>query len=66
MASGANTQDDRSRPVVAVVLSAILGLVAATGAAAAIVSANSPSDGDAVQNGPAEILDPAVVLNYGG
>lgn len=66
MASGAYTQDDRSRPVVAVVISAILGLLAATGAAAAIVSANSPSDGDAVENGPAEILDPAVVLNYGG
>ena len=66
MASGAYTQDDRSRPVVAVVISAILGLWAATGAAAAIVSANSPSDGDAVENGPAEILDPAVVLNYGG
>lgn len=65
MASGATTTD-RRRPIVPVVLSAVLGLVAATGAAAAIVSANSPSDGDAVQNGPAEILDPAVVLNYGG
>lgn len=65
MASGA-AATERGRPIVPVVLSAVLGLLAATGAAAAIVSANSPSDGDAVQNGPAEILDPAVVLNYGG
>jgi hypothetical protein len=66
MASGGYTQTDRRRPIIPVVLSAVLGLVAATGAAAAIVSANSPNDGDAVQNGPAEVVDPAVVLNYGG
>lgn len=57
---------ETGRPVVAVVLSAILGLVAAAGAAAAIVAANSPNDGSAVKDGPAEILDPATVLNYGG
>lgn len=54
------------RPVVAVILSTLLGLAAAVGAAAAIVSANSPNDSAAVQDGPAELLDPAVVLNYGG
>ena len=64
--AAANAQGDRGRPVVAVIFSAILGLAAATGAAAAIVAANSPGDGDAVRNGPAEVIDPAVVLNYGG
>lgn len=62
MASASET----GRPVVAVVLSALVGLLAAAGAAAAIVSSNSPSDGGAVKNGPQELLDPAVVLNYGG
>lgn len=57
---------DGGRPVVAVILSALIGLVAATGAGMAIVAANASNDGDAVRNGPAEILDPAVVLNYGG
>ena len=62
----ANAQGERGRPIVAVIASVLLGLVAATGAAAAIVSANSPGDGDAVRNGPVEVIDPAVVLNYGG
>ena len=62
MASATET----GRPVVAVVFSALLGLLAAGGAAAAIVASNSPNDGSAVQDGPAELLDPAVVLNYGG
>lgn len=54
------------RPVVSVILSILLGLAAAAGAAAAIVSANSPNDSSAVREGPVELLDPAVVLNYGG
>ncbi len=62
----AYAQNYGGRPVVAVILSAILGLVAATIASLAIVSSNASNDGDAVRNGPAEILDPAVVLNYGG
>lgn len=64
--AAANAQGERGRPLVAVIASVFLGLVAASGAAAAIVAANAPSDGDAVRNGPVEILDPAVVLNYGG
>lgn len=56
----------RSNSLVTLILSAIVGLLAAGGAAAAIVSANSPNDGSAVTNGPAELLDPAEVLNYGG
>ena len=64
--AAANAQGERGRPIVAVIASVLLGLVAATGAAAAIVAANAPGDGNAVRNGPAEILDPAVVLNYGG
>lgn len=59
-------ESDRRRPLVAMILSALVGLVAAAGASAAIVSANAPSDGGAVKDGPAELLDPAVVLNYGG
>lgn len=52
--------------IFAVIVSVVLGLAAAGGAAGAIVSANAPSDSTAVEEGPAETLDPAVVLNYGG
>lgn len=64
--ASASTDQDRGRPVVAVILSVIVGLLAAAGASAAIVSANAPSDSGAVTDGPQELLDPAVVLNYGG
>ena len=62
MAAGTET----GRSIVGVIISAVIGLAAAGGGAAALVSANAPNDTDAVQEGPAELLDPAVVLNYGG
>lgn len=57
---------ETGRSIFAVIISGLIGLAAAGGGAAAIVSANSPNDNSAVQEGPAELLDPAVVLNYGG
>lgn len=62
MAAGNET----GRSIFAVIVSIVIGLAAAGGGAAALVSANAPSDTDAVQEGPAELLDPATVLNYGG
>jgi len=62
MAAGTGT----GRPVIAVIISAILGLLASCGGAVALVSANAPNDDAAIQEGPAEVLDPATVLNYGG
>lgn len=62
-----SVQDERDRrPIAPIILSGLLGLGAAVLASFAIVSANASNDGDAVNNGPTELLDPAAVLNYGG
>lgn len=48
------------------VLSLILGAGAATAAVAAVVASVAPDDTEAVQTGPADIVEPGAIIHYGG
>ena len=47
-------------------LSAVLGVGAATAAVVAVVSSSAPNDSRAVQSGPAQPVSPSEVIPYGG
>ena len=63
-------RDERRRKrrgaIIAILLSALLGAGAATGAVVTVLKLETPDDQSAVLQGPADTVDPGTVIPYGG
>ena len=61
-----NERGEVSSAVAVTLLSFVLGGGAAAAAVVTVVNTQGPSDSTAVQTGAKDIVDPTMIINYGG